>query len=226
MILQRGGVVKFPEQKHIELLGDPDRTPRIANPYDEEFDNGISFPAHWTISTDGIASYDYNQTYPSHIYVSQTQSATNSIVTLTREIPNADFSLTACVYLFGANSSMITLNIYDNGSPAQEGIGIRAYMSSGRMYIIGLIRTTGTQTTSGTAYVIENTEKIYLHVQKIGTTNERWFSMNGKSWYRFNSSTKTWSPYKFYLQFVHTATAAGHKFSSACDWVRYNWITL
>jgi hypothetical protein len=226
MILQRGGLIRFPEQKHIELLGHPDRLPRNPSTiYSEEFDNPNGLPSPWYIGSEtGTYIYDYNTTYPSHFYVRLASGAT-SYVQLYHDtfLPGDNFSVTMCGYSFNRlNASYLQLRMQDVDTNYQTYIDVcctgtydyiraRYYTSSD-----GLVAN----------YICHRPFKSYLHMQKSGTTTDFWWSTDGLSWRKVGSRTQTFSPTRVRLACVNTSATANGYASYGIDWVRRDWISL
>lgn len=229
MILQRGGLIKFPEQKCIDLLSHPDRLPTNPTIYDEEFDSPAkTVSPYWNIATGGTYSYDINTTYPSCLYINLLMASGSAVTMTNTSIPSTTTSITVCGYTLPRENGNL-IHAYLGDSTGQNGIYLRSIGSSGTTYvnyIEALNQTSGTYARVGLYLDAYRIDKTYLHLQKIGNTCTYWYSTNGLSWTQLYTFSKTFTQAR-----CRTAISAGIALtntymSGAIDWVRINWITL
>lgn len=229
MILQRGGLIKFPEQKSINLLSHPDRLSTTSTIYDEEFDSpSKTVSPYWTIATGGTNSYNINTTYPSCLYINLLMASGSAVTMSNINIPNTTTSVTACGYLLPMDNGNL-FHLYLGDIDGANGIYLRSIggaWSTYMNYIEALNQTTGTYARVGLYLDVYRLEKTYLHLQKIGNTCSYWYSTNGLSWTNLYTFSKTFTQARARTAISAGIAAPNTYVSGAIDWVRFNWITL
>jgi hypothetical protein len=208
-------------------LASPDDPPASPNTEDDEFDSA-SLDAKWTQTLSNAPTIDIDTDWPSHYVMQAASGAIRSAEIEQAYAPAGDFALTfKAVGLFSLQDHVVDLWIEE----ADDSDGflcqyLRWTDTTVRARFVEITGGGGTFNEKGNINVAGDAgiDQLYVHYQRVGTSNSMWYSLNGRAFRLVGAFTKSYTPTKFHFRLYSPDTTGGQWMG--IDWVRRDWMVL
>lgn len=219
--------------------GYPDDPPGSPSTWDDEFNNG-ALDAKWSLaSSDGdhgaaaYTSYDIDTTIPGHIQAHlDSGHSDNAFIIKQSTVPSSTGAF-SCTLKFSITpfANFMGAYVYFLDSAESNAVRLAFEFGSNSAYLTGAVtlshKDSGSWTFGSSVRTLNITGKMFIHLARDGSNNWRmWASLDGISWIEVTSSalSKSITLDHFTLTFALNGASADQHM--ACDWIRFNWLTL
>lgn len=199
----------------------------VFNAEDDGFDVEATLDPKWTQATSGTApTVAINPIYARSCYLVKFAGVAIGSVSLTQPFaPAGDFAFTCKLkVLFRGLAGTSRVDLYVGNTALNDGVVASVVANGAAATCDVLIRRLDTFATVGSATPISyrQAEAMYLHVQRVGSTNAVFYSFDGVTWQGVSANyTNSATIGKILFDLLQTGTA--NKEIVALDWVRRDW---
>lgn len=195
----------------------PDTPPEVPDPADDEFDNDVINPA-WTVNNDRFPSYDINTTWPSMLYLKNTNNWNFELIK--PFAPVGAFNIALCA-THAPYRNYEGIHIYLFDSTEQNGLQYIAGFANGVKYYVHSV-TNGVTSYNVMSEDLPRFNRVYMAIQRdTGNGYYFWVSFDGRSFYHQGVYNKDFTIAK--VKIGLDSGGASYSWQGGIDWFRKDW---